>query len=196
MRRAEGPAPPPFRPHVLGLDDGPFDKRRDATTPIVAVMTEGADLVEGVAVTRFPIDGDGATEFLATWIAGLRLAPALHAVVLGGLTVAGLGVLDLTELSARLGVPAMAVHRRPPRDEPLLAALQAAGLARRIPLIERAPPAWALEPGVFVTLAGTSRDEAERILRAARGKSRLPEPLRLAHMIGAALVAGQSRGRV
>jgi hypothetical protein len=49
---------------------------------------------------------------------------------------------------------------------------------------------------VFVTLAGTSRDEAERILRAARGKSRLPEPLRLAHMIGAALVAGQSRGRV
>lgn len=195
MRLADGPSPAPYRPHVLGLDDGPFDKRRDATTPIVAVMTEGADLVEAVAVTDFPIDGDRVTEFLAAWIAGLRLAPALHAVVLGGLTIAGLGVVDLPELSARLAVPALAVNRRPPRDERLLAALEAAGLAGRIPLLERAPAAFALEPGVFVTLAGGSREEAARILRAARGKSRLPEALRLAHMIGAALVAGQSRGR-
>lgn len=184
-----------FRPHVLGVDDGPFDKSRDATTPIVGVMTEGADLVEGVAVTRFPIDGDGITEFLATWIAGLRLASALHAVVLGGLTIAGLSVVDLAELAERSGVPALAVNRKGPRDERLVSALVAAGLAERIALIERAPAAWAFEPGVFVAHAGAGREEVERILRAVRGKSRLPEPLRLAHLIGAALVSGQSRGR-
>ena len=35
-----------FRPHVLGIDDGPFDKSTDTTVPIVGVMMEGADLVE------------------------------------------------------------------------------------------------------------------------------------------------------
>ena len=31
-------------------------------------MTEGADLVEAVAVTRFPVDSDEVTSFLVAWI--------------------------------------------------------------------------------------------------------------------------------
>ncbi len=53
-------------PHLLGIDDGPFVVGRDSDTPLVGVMTEGCAPVESVAVTRFPIDGDGITEFLAT----------------------------------------------------------------------------------------------------------------------------------
>jgi uncharacterized protein len=185
-----------FRPHVLGIDDAPFDKFKDTSVPLVAVLTEGPDLVEAVAVTRFPIDGDDAAEFLAEWVGGLRFAAALHAVVLGGLTLAGLGVVDLEHLARRIGAPAIAVNRRDPRDPPLVAALSAAGLERRIPLVESAPAAWAFEPGVFVTHAGAERAQVERILQAVRGKSKLPEPLRLAHLIGAALVTGQSHGRV
>jgi len=62
----------PRRPHLLGIDDGPFDKRRDRNALVVAVMTEGADLVEGVALTQFQVDGDDATGFLARWVRGLR----------------------------------------------------------------------------------------------------------------------------
>jgi endonuclease V-like protein UPF0215 family len=183
------------RPHVLGIDDGPFDKRTDATVPIVGVMTEGPDLVEAVAVTRFPVDGPRAAEFFATWIEGLRFASALHAIVLGGMTVAGLGVVDIEDLSRRLGLPAMIVNRRGPQDDRLSDALASAGLAERIEIVERTPPAWPLEPGLFVAHAGTTRDEAATILTAVRGKSQLPEPLRLAHLIGSAIVSGQSRGR-
>ena len=39
-----------MRPHVLGIDDGPFDVHAGGETPIVGVMTEGADVVE--ATTR------------------------------------------------------------------------------------------------------------------------------------------------
>jgi len=184
-----------LRPHVLGIDDGPFDKRTDATVPIVGVMTEGPDLVEAVAVTRFPVDGPRVAEFLATWIDGLRFASALHAVVLGGITVAGLGVVDIEDLSRRSGLPAMVVNRREPQNDRLGNALTRAGLAGRIEIVESAPAAWPLEPGLFVAHAGTTRDEAAKILTAARGKSQLPEPLRLAHLIGAAIVSGQSRGR-
>jgi hypothetical protein len=47
-----------MRPHVLGIDDGPFDKRQARLVPLVAVLMEGNDLVEGVALGEFPVDSD------------------------------------------------------------------------------------------------------------------------------------------
>jgi endonuclease V-like protein UPF0215 family len=184
-----------MRPHVLGIDDGPFDKRTNATVPIVGVMMEGHDLVEAVAVTEFPVDGEDATGFLADWIEDLRFNQALHGVVLGGMTIAGLGMVDVALLAERLGRAVMVVNRHEPRNERLAMALEAAGLAERIPMLERAPAAWRLQDGLHVRHAGASRDEVERILLATRNKSQLPEPLRLAHLMGAAVANGQSRGR-
>ncbi len=184
-----------YRPHVFGIDDGPFDKTVDRNVPIVGVMTEGADLVEAVAVTEFPLDGAAAAEFLGEWIPGLRFASALHAVVLGGITIAGLGVIDIEALARRLALPVMIVNRRLPENEPVIRALRAAGLAERIPVVEKCPAAWRVSDGLYVTAVGASRDETERILESVRNKSQLPEPLRLAHLIGSAIVKGQSRGR-
>ncbi len=184
-----------YRPHVFGIDDGPFDKTVDVNVPLVGVMTEGADLVEAVAVTEFPLDGDSAAEFLAEWVLGLRFASALHAVVLGGISIAGLGIIDVEALAQRLGLPVMIVNRRLPENERVIQALRAAGLTERIPVVEKCPAAWRLSDGLYVSAAGANRDEAKRILESARNKSQLPEALRLAHLIGAAIVRGQSRGR-
>ena len=90
---------PDGQPHVLGIDDGPFSKKQSAPVPIVAVLMQGAASVEGVAVTSFPVDGAGATEHLAQWIGGMRWHPMLHAIVVGGVTIAGLGLIDLERLS-------------------------------------------------------------------------------------------------
>jgi endonuclease V-like protein UPF0215 family len=184
-----------IRPHVLGIDDGPFDKRADSSVSIVGVMMEGADLVEAVAVSSIPVDGEDAADHLADWVSGLRFASAVHATVLGGMTIAGLGVVDIERLAERLNRPVMTVNRQRPDDERLIDALRAAGLADRIPIVERAPRAWQLDEGLFVSHAGVEREEAARILSAVRRKSQLPEPLRLAHLIAAAVVNGESRGR-
>ncbi len=56
------------RPHVLGSDDASFHKRQRAPVPVLGVLMEDCDLVESVAVTAFPVDGDRATIFLADWI--------------------------------------------------------------------------------------------------------------------------------
>ena len=114
------------RPHVLGIDDGPFEKRQRAPVPIVGVMMEGADLVEAVAVTEFPVDGAGATAFLVDWIRGLRLHPTLQGIVLGGITIAGLGVVDIERLSASIEVPTLVVTRRDPANHRLHEAFEAA----------------------------------------------------------------------
>jgi endonuclease V-like protein UPF0215 family len=184
------------RPHLLGVDDGAFDKHRDRDVPLVGVVTEGADLVEGVAVTRFPVDGADATGFLAGWVGGLRFRPGLQGLVLGGITIAGLGVVDVPSLAEALGLPVLIVNRRDPSDHRLGDALRAAGLEDRLSLVSRCPPAFWIEGGPWVACAGIDPPRAASLVEAARRKSDLPEALRLAHLVARAVATGESRGRV
>jgi endonuclease V-like protein UPF0215 family len=178
------------------VDDAPFDKRQPGPVPIVGVTMEGSDLVESIAIGQFPIDGEGATEYLTTWIGVLRSRSMLQAVILGGITIAGLGMVDVTALADRLGLPVLVVTRRNPAGSDLAEALRAAGLSHRLAILERIPPAFGVAEGLYLAHAGATRLEAERLVQATLGKSRLPEPLRLAHLIGQAIVLGESRGRV
>ena len=186
----------PARPHVLGIDDGPFRKGQAERVPVVGVMMEGSDLVEGVAVTHFPVDGDRVTDFLAEWVSGLRLADAVQAIVLGGISIAGLALVDVADLSERLGVPVLAVTRRDPAANRVAEALAAAGLSARLPILVRSPPAVPAGSGLWIASAGAEPAAARALLDATLRKARLPEPLRLAHLIARAVVDGESRGRV
>jgi endonuclease V-like protein UPF0215 family len=183
------------RPHLLGVDDGAFDKRRDREVPIVAVRTEGPDQVEGVALTHFPVDGDDATAFLAGWIGELRLAQGLAGVVLGGITIAGLGVVDVPALARALALPVLVVNRRDPADHRLADALHAAGLSARLAIVAGCPPAFWIEGGPWVSCAGIDAPQAAALVTGSRRKSDLPEALRLAHLIARAVATGESRGR-
>jgi len=186
---------PPSRPHVLGIDDGPFEKYAgDASAPIVGVTMEGADLVESVAIARFPVDGGGVTDFLADWIEGLRIRPALQVLLFSGITLAGLAVLEPRRLAERLALPVVVVNRKAPVDAPLRHALATAGLSDRVPLVEQAPRSFPAE-GLHAAVAGADQDWTRRLLALTRAKSDLPEALRLAHMIARALETGESRGR-
>jgi endonuclease V-like protein UPF0215 family len=184
------------RPHLIGIDDGPFDKDGDAATPIVGVVMEGSDLVEGVAMTSFPIDGAGVTDFLAAWIQGLRFRPGLQGIVLGGITIAGLAVVDVARLSQSLELPVLVLNRKDPRNHRLATALESAGLADRLDVVDRIPPSFSVSDGLYLACAGASPEEAARLIDATRRKGEMPEPLRLAHLIASAVVRGESRGRV
>jgi endonuclease V-like protein UPF0215 family len=185
-----------MRPHVLGIDDAPFRKGQAEDVPIIGVMMEGATLVEGVALGAFPVDGDGVTAYLAGWVLTQRWHPALQAVVLGGITIAGLALVDIRALSEQLGVPVLVATRQDTATSTLGDALRAAGHADRLGVLHRSPPARPLAPGLFVAWAGCEAAAAEALVRATLLKARVPEPLRVAHLIGAALVQGVSRGRV
>lgn len=158
-------------------------------------MMEGPDLVESVAITHFPVDGDGATEFLGAWIADLRLRPALQAIVLGGITIAGLGIVDIEALSARVRTPVLVVNRRDPTRNRLADAFVAAGLPARLEVLRRTPPAFQLARGLWLSHAGADAETASALVRATLRKAQLPEPLRLAHLVARALASGESRGR-
>ncbi len=183
------------RPHVLGIDDGPFEKGQREDAPIVGVMMECPDIVESVSIRSFPVDGEHATRFLGDWILSLRCRSSLQAVILGGITLAGLGVVDVPGLARRISLPVLVANRRDPERSRLVEALASAGLPDRIPLVERTPRSVRVRDGLHLAFAGISRPEAETILRASLAKAALPEPLRVAHLIARALVLGDSVGR-
>jgi endonuclease V-like protein UPF0215 family len=185
-----------MRPHVLGIDEGPFVKSQAEPVPLVAALCEGGDLLEAVARNAFTVDGEGATAFLAGWIGGLRMRASLQAVALGGITLAGLGLVDVRALADALDTPVLVVTRRPPDNARLREALAAAGLLPRFAIAERSPEAFDTGEGVWLAHAGVGRAEALALLRASRGKSKLPEALRVAHLFATALVRGESQGRV
>jgi endonuclease V-like protein UPF0215 family len=183
------------RPHLVGIDDGAFEKWSDTDVPIVAVMMEGADLVEGVAIARFPVDGDDATGFLARWIGTLRFRPALQGVVLGGITIAGLGLIDVEALARALALPVLVANRRDPTDHRLERALRAAGLDARLEIVARCPTAVQVSDGLWLACAGIDPKAGAALAAAAKRKAELPEPLRVAHLIARAVATGESRGR-
>src|SRR6266545_1988566 len=183
------------RPHVLGVDDAPFRKGSDREVRIVGVVMEGPDLIEAIAIGSFPVDGDDATGYLARWISELRAFRGIQAIFLGGITIAGLGLVDLEQLAEALSRPVLAVTRHDPANSELRRALRGAGLSERLPLLDRTPAAFAAAPGLYVAAAGLSPAEATALVRCMLAKSRVPEPLRVAHMIAAALVNGESHGR-
>lgn len=181
--------------HVIGVDDGSFDKYRQASVPIVGAVFSDLRL-EGVLCGRVRTDGWNATRQIARMVAESKFAPQLQLVLLQGIALAGFNVVDLHELHERLAIPIMVVARRQPRLERIRDALltRVAGGARKWALIEALGP---MEPvaGVFVQRVGLDSEEAERVIDRLSVNANIPEPLRTAHLIAGGIATGQSRGR-
>ncbi len=71
-----------------------------------------------------------------------------------------------------------------------------AGHADRIEIVERTPVAIELGPGRYLAWAGVDERRARQLLAVSANKSSYPEAIRIAHLIGKAIVDGESRGRV
>jgi len=129
------------------------------------------------------------------WISGLRFHASTQAIVLGGITIGGLGIIDVPVLADRLERPVLVANRKDPALSKLHEALSAAGMSDRLEILERTPPALRICDGLYLAAAGARPDAARHLLRATLHKAQWPEPLRVAHLIARALIMGESRGR-
>ena len=117
-------------------------------------------------------------------------------MLLDGISFGGFNVVDLPTLAARLGRPCVAVMRRLPD----LAAIPSGPFAafRARPggsgRFGRAGPVHSRPPFHF-QVAGGEPDEVARALVRLTDRGHVPEPLRLAHLVGAAVRLGESGRR-
>lgn len=184
--------------HAVGFDDFPFhhlphEVRRDI--PIVGTVYAGEHL-EGVLRGRVRKDGANATRNLTRLVQESKFATRVQIVLLQGIALGGFNVIDIHELQAALGVPVLVVARREPNWESIESALRNSvpGGLRKWKLVQRA---GRMEPvgGVWVQRAGLTLTEAEQVIERFARHGRIPEPLRVAHLIAGAMATGQSRGR-
>jgi endonuclease V-like protein UPF0215 family len=178
---------------TIGFDDAPFT-RASRRVHIAGVVCAGTRF-EGLVWGRASRDGWNATEALVRMLQGRKFLPQLHAVLIDGIAFGGFNVVDLPALSESLGLPCAAVMRRPPDLAAIERAMQRLPrAARRMAVLRRAGEIHAHAPFVF-QVAGCSAGVFQRVLARVTDRGHVPESLRLAHLIGSAVVLGESGRR-
>src|SRR5512144_304927 len=164
------PLPPPGRlVRSIGFDDAPFVRRRGARVPVAGVVCAGTRF-EGLVLGAARQDGWGATDEICRLLLGGKFLPQVHLVLLDGLGFAGLNLVDLEALAARLRRPCVAVMRR----RPDLAAMERA--ERRLSLLRRAGPVHDHPPFAF-QVRGAEPGDVAPLLARLTDRGNVPEPL-------------------
>lgn len=179
---------------VLGFDDVPFDRDLDRHADVAGMLCHDTRL-EGMVWGTVTRDGHDATDVLASLVTGSKFHPSLDLVLLDGITLAGMNVVDLPALAERTGRPCATVMRRPPdfaAIEHVLARFRD-GAARRARMAAAGP---VHELGGFCfQVVGAEPEVLAGILGRLTDRGKVPEPLRLAHLVGSAVKTGQSSKR-
>jgi endonuclease V-like protein UPF0215 family len=181
--------------NVIGFDDGPFDKRRRKGDVLLVGVVCARTRLDGLVSGRVRRDGRNATARMTELVSASQFEQHVRAVLLGGIAVAGFNVVDIHALAATLDRPVVVIARHPPRYAKIRQALdRVPGGKEKWDLIQAAGP---MEPvaGVYVQRAGISLPDTAAMLAATTLHGKLPEPLRLAHLIAGGVVSGTSHGR-
>lgn len=181
--------------YVVGFDDAPFERGHRGDVPVVGAVFSGSRL-EGILIDKVRRDGANGAGRLAAMIERSRFRPSLRVILLQGATLAGFNVVDVDALHASTGLPIVVVSRHRPDLAKIRRALLGSvrGGRRKWRLIERMHPPVPRE-GVYLQCRGIDCDAAAALVRRLALNSRLPEPLRTAHLVAGALTHGESRHR-
>ena len=176
---------------VIGFDDAPFIRNAGGSVSIAGVVCAGTRF-EGMVWGQVEQDGWDATDVILELLLGRKFLPQLHVALFDGIAFGGFNVIDLPKLSEQLQLPCVAVMRRMPN----LAAVEQA--IRRLPQpeqrlerLQRAGPIHAYPP-FFFQVYGACPKVTFSVLERLTDCGKVPEALRLAHLIGAAVIKGES----
>lgn len=183
---------------ILGIDDAPFSFG-DQKVLVVGVVVRVPSYIEAVLRTDVVVDGNDACDMLVEMIGNSRHKEQLKLVMLDGVALGGFNVIDIHELHGRTGLPVVTITR----DRPDIKAMERAlkehfkDWDRRLSIIRRGQ-LTELETGhkpIFIKYAGIETEELREIIELSTVRGALPEALRVAHLIAAGIVSGESRGR-
>lgn len=179
---------------VIGIDDSPFDKFKDRNCFVVGVFYRGGNYMDGVLSTRVKVDGDDSTDKIAEMVNKCKFKPQLQCILLDGIAVAGFNVIDIHKLSKRTNLPVIVVMRDYPDFDKIKSALIKLKMKDKIKLLEKAGRVYHIGK-IHTQFYGLIMDNVKKILEITCNHSFIPEPIRVAHLIAAGIVTGESKGR-
>jgi endonuclease V-like protein UPF0215 family len=178
---------------VLGVDDGRFTPRTESQVPVIGVVFRGGYWLDGVMHTKIAVDGFDATDKISSMITLSPHYKQLRVIMLNGITFAGFNIVDIKTLNAATRLPVIAVTR----EKPNLAEIRKA--LKKMPKSEErwkavlnageisTVPTRSQKEKIYIEVAGISVGDAQKILRLTSTRSKIPEPLRVAHLIASGI---------
>ncbi len=179
---------------IVGFDDASFDKFSDKEVLVIGAVFRGGLWLEGVMTDIVAVDGDDATSVLAEMIARSRFKTQLQCIMLDGIAFGGFNVVDTELLHEKTGIPVIAVMRDYPEFEKMHSALKKLGHEEKIVLLEKAGEVHEADE-IFFQVKGMPIKKAKELLKMTCTRSKIPEPIRVAHLMGAGIGKGESTGR-
>jgi hypothetical protein len=174
----------------IGFDDGFFRKTDQRALAVGVVMR--AQVVEAVLSTNIAVDGDDATAVLTKAFRDAPQRPGY--ILLNGLTFGGLNVVDIRALSEQTGAAVISVTRQKPDERAFSAALEhvpnSVAKQRRV-----ANAGEMCHSTVYFQCAGVTPQAAAEFIEANTFNGKIPECIRLAHLVAQGISRGVSSGR-
>lgn len=176
---------------VIGFDDAPFIRGAGGNVSIAGVVCAGTRF-EGMVWGEIQADGFDATEVICKLLIGKKFLPQLHILLLDGIGFGGFNLVNLPELANRLQLPWVTLMRRQPN---LIAVEEAMSnlpdFQQRQQLLQLAGKIYDYSP-FFFQVSGEEPDVVAKVLHRLTDCGKVPEALRLAHLITSAVMTGES----
>ncbi len=176
---------------AIGFDDAPFVRHQPEKVPISGIVCAQTRF-EGMVWGKIQPDGWDATEVICQLLIGSKFLPQLHLVLLDGIGFGGFNLVDLPTLASRLQLPCVAVMRKLPNLTKMTEALsRLPEREKRLQLLQKAGKIHHYPPFYF-QVCGEKPEIIARALTHLTDRGKVPEALRLAHLIGSAVINGES----
>jgi len=184
---------------IIGIDDGHFDKEKDKKALIVGVIMRGGKQIDGVLSNYVEVDGDDSTEKIIEMIKRTTHINQLRIIMTNGISFAGFNIIDMNRIFGELKIPVIAVIRKKPDMERFINALKKVkGYEKKIEILKSLPEPRPVKTRYGITYfqnVGISDEETKEIILKTSVNSRIPEPVRVAHLIAMGVTLGYSRGK-
>jgi hypothetical protein len=175
---------------VAGIDDGPYFRNSTETVVIITIMRLDG-YIEGFLKTHVQTDGSDSSEKISSVLMESRFFDQIRAVISDGACLGGFNVLDLQDLNRKLEVPVVTCSDEAPNTRSIEEGLKNnfVNWRRKLDLITRWDPVeLELNDGIcYIRSEGIATERAKWIIRKATIRGRIPEPVRISHMIASTL---------
>ncbi len=168
---------------VIGIDDASFNKE-DKEAILVGTYYRGNRIIDGIYFKRIKRDGMDSTEKIIEIVKGKHWTK-INVIFLDGITFGGFNIANLYEINEKTGIPVVAVIDKMPNLQKMEDALKKHfnDYEERISLLKSFPEPEDIE-GIYVQYVGIKRESLNLIIKKTRLKSKIPECLRVSHLIG------------
>ncbi len=187
---------------AIGIDDFPFNKFKDKKTRIVGVVYRADRHIDGIVSKEIKVDGNDSTEKIIDMINSSKYRTIIKVIFLKGIALGGFNIINIKELFEKTKIPIIIVMRHKPTIEKnksnlkIKQTLIKLNKSDKIKLIDLAGEVYKVNKRLFIQLYGINLFEAEQYLKLFSYQSVIPEPIRIAHLIGAGIKLGESHGDV